>query len=101
MKKLNWYTLFNVTKMLSVFLPLLLRLKSVLTSCWLKVVSANSPVLNSRDDDLTVMADKNALQSWISSLKNWVEFDVEIKILGVSIFKFHWPPQESVESQAA
>ena len=99
MKKLNWYMLSNVTKMLSVFLPLLRLLRSAMTSVWPKVVSASSPALNSRDDELNVMADKNALQSWISSLKNWVEFDVEIKILGVSIFKFHWPPQESVSPE--
>ena len=44
---------------------------------------------------------KKFLPALISNLKDWFEIDLTIKLFGVTIFTFQWPPKaaESLSNQ--
>lgn len=41
---------------------------------------------------------RQALPSLVANLANWFEIDFEIKLFGVTVFQFHFPPKENEES---
>lgn len=41
---------------------------------------------------------KVALPKLVSSLKDWFSIDLTIKLFGVEVFHFEWPPRKSDSS---
>lgn len=41
---------------------------------------------------------RQALPSLVANLANWFEIDFSIKLFGVTVFQFHFPPKENEDS---
>lgn len=42
---------------------------------------------------------KQNLAVIVKNVSQFFELDIQIKLFGVPVFKFHWPPQSNVEPQ--
>lgn len=49
--------------------------------------------------DKSISVFKSAVPQILRQCADWFEVDVTIKLFGVKVFSFTWPPKQNVESQ--